>query len=446
FTNRVVFMGGDFNIDVSDTNRAGAQVLRELVDHFKLQDGFSNSGPTSKYYTWSNGKDRFRRLDYIFTTLRGLSQAEQVIPVWFSNHMMLSVSMTSVNSGPRSSFWRLNTKVLSEADYRSRITVLLENFLNKRWRFSSAVGWWEACKRAVSKESIKYCCHRKDRERREVERLQSELQSLYEAFNRGRSFDAVKAAELRMKEVWQAKSRDFLFRVKGDLQEKNEKCSALFFGSVRSKQARTLIKCLRQKDGSVITDPSDMVMCASEFYRELFTEKSVDTALWDELLSGVEGKTENMDELDGALSGEELKAAMAGLRKGTAPGIDGLPIDFYSVFWVHLQPMLLAVFMFKESIEKGVLPTSMTQGLITIIPKPDKDHLLIDNWRPITLINNDGKILASIFAERLKTGLDSIIDESQSGFMKGRHICNNIRLVLDLVDYGELISQDSFIL
>ena len=42
--------------------------------------------------------------------------------------------------------------------------------------------------------------------------------------------------------------------------------------------------------------------------------------------------------------------------------------------------------------------------------------------------------------------LDLIIDKTQSGFMVDRHISNNIRLVLDLVDYSDLISEDSFIL
>lgn len=62
-----------------------------------------------------------------------------------------------------------------------------------------------------------------------------------------------------------------------------------------------------------------------------------------------------------------------------------------------------------------------TQGLITLIPKPKKDLLLIENYRPICLLNNDYKIVALIFGKRLKT----VLDESQSGFMKNRHISNN---------------------
>ncbi len=79
----------------------------------------------------------------------------------------------------------------------------------------------------------------------------------------------------------------------------------------------------------------------------------------------------------------------------------------------------------------------MKQGLISLIPKSDKDPLLIENWRPVSLLNVDYKLLALIFATCLKSGLNSIIGETQNGFMKNRHISSNIRLVLDLIDYSE---------
>ena len=76
---------------------------------------------------------------------------------------------------------------------------------------------------------------------------------------------------------------------------------------------------------------------------------------------------------------------------------------------------------------------------------PKKDILTLDNWRPITLINNDAKLLALIFAQRLKLCLHSIIDDCQSAFMSGRHIGNNITLFLDLVDYRDYINENSYI-
>lgn len=101
--------------------------------------------------------------------------------------------------------------------------------------------------------------------------------------------------------------------------------------------------------------------------------------------------------------------------------------------------------MFNESIANQYIPPTLNQGLIKLIPKPNKDLLTLDNWRPISLLNNDYKVFALIFANRLKNLLDSIIDETQSGFMKNRHITNNIRLVLDILDYPEFSVDDGFI-
>ncbi len=110
------------------------------------------------------------------------------------------------------------------------------------------------------------------------------------------------------------------------------------------------------------------------------------------------------------------------LKNSKSPGTDGLIAEFYKSFAQQMTPFLLHVF--NESISNGQLPSSMNQGLITLIPKPKKELLFIDNWRPICLLNNDYKILPAIFAERIKTVLDSIIDQTQSGFMKNRHIAN----------------------
>ncbi len=114
------------------------------------------------------------------------------------------------------------------------------------------------------------------------------------------------------------------------------------------------------------------------------------------------------------------------------------------MFDKNVSPFLLKVF--EESFELEALPSTMTQGVITLIPKPNKDKECLENWRPITLLNNDYNILASVLARRMKDVLNIIIDESQSGFMEKRHITNNIRLILDLLDYKYLVTNDNFLL
>ena len=76
----------------------------------------------------------------------------------------------------------------------------------------------------------------------------------------------------------------------------------------------------------------------------------------------------------------------------------------------------------------------MKRGIITLLPKKDKDTLLLKNWRPISLLNTDYKILAKIHATRLQKVLPSIIHGDQTGFLKNRYIGENIRLFLDSID------------
>lgn len=98
-----------------------------------------------------------------------------------------------------------------------------------------------------------------------------------------------------------------------------------------------------------------------------------------------------------------------------------------------------------QTVEREYLPTTMTQGLITLIPKSNEDTLIIDDWHPVCFLNNDYKIFALILAKRLKLVMDSMIDTT--GFKNSkRHTVNNVRLVLDNLDYLELFEEDGLIL
>ena len=78
---------------------------------------------------------------------------------------------------------------------------------------------------------------------------------------------------------------------------------------------------------------------------------------------------------------------------------------------------------------------SQRNGVITVLPKKDRDPHFIKNYRPISLLNTDYKIIAEVMANRLKSVLQQIIHIDQTGFMKGRNIGCNIRTIIDLIDY-----------
>ena len=71
------------------------------------------------------------------------------------------------------------------------------------------------------------------------------------------------------------------------------------------------------------------------------------------------------------------------------------------------------------------------------IPKENKCRNALKNWRPITFLNTIYKIASGSIASRIKTVLDKLISTDQTGFIKGRYIGENTRLVYDLLQFTE---------
>jgi hypothetical protein len=112
-----------------------------------------------------------------------------------------------------------------------------------------------------------------------------------------------------------------------------------------------------------------------------------------------------------------------------------MSIEFYKIFWNYLKDDLISGLNFSSEI--NCLSQLQAQGLITLNRKPNKDLPKLSNWRPISLLNVDYKILTKVIANRIKRLLNTLIDNSQTGFIKGRYIGENIRLLYDAMEYAD---------
>ena len=83
--------------------------------------------------------------------------------------------------------------------------------------------------------------------------------------------------------------------------------------------------------------------------------------------------------------------------------------------------------------------------MITTVPKGNKDRTKLENWRPISLLNVDYKFFAEVLASRLCTFLPDIIHPNQTGFVKGRYIGENIRLIDDLLVISAYRNLEGFL-
>ena len=142
------------------------------------------------------------------------------------------------------------------------------------------------------------------------------------------------------------------------------------------------------------------------------------------------------EECEGPLTKEECLNSLKTMASDKTPGTDGLPAEFYKVFWEDIEGYLLNAL--NGAYEKRCLSISQRRGLITLLPKKNKPANLLKNWRPITLLNCDYKIAAKSIANRMKKFLPNIINNDQTGFLKNRFIGENIRLIESIINHTNM--------
>ncbi len=202
---------------------------------------------------------------------------------------------------------------------------------------------------------------------------------------------------------------------------------------------------MKNPDGSTVSDLDGICDSWRAFYSSLFSACDTDSEIQADLLSKVTSSlpADQVPVCEGYLTVNEVRVALGGMARGKSPGSDGLPMEFYVVFWDILGSDLVEVM--NASFDAGLLPSSQRVALISLIFKKG-DRLLHKNWRPISLLNVDYKLCARALAGRLLKVLHLVIHPDQTCGVRGRYIGENVALLRDVAHYANEFNVPAAIL
>lgn len=245
--------------------------------------------------------------------------------------------------------------------------------------------------------------------------------------------EEIEGAKAELKKFFQEEAKKIMFRSKVEILEKDESCSRFFFKKVHGNVSS--VSEVYDSQQNVMKSKTDILNVIGDFYSSLYSEKTSNPDLCELFFSKIPNTLEEGSKtfLGRPLSLSELGEAIKSCKKNKTPGGDGLPVELYLALWEVIGHDLLEVY--NELLDNGKMPASLREGVITLIYKKKGDRLDIKNWRPITLLGVDYKLLAKVMANRLKTVIAEVIDPDQTCAIPGRKISDTLCLVRDAISY-----------
>ena len=462
-----VIIGGDFNfvIDRSkdsnyehDNNICAKNVFRDIAKKYSLIDTWRRLHPHDREYTWMKPNPlKYGRIDMFFASEHLLSHIREanIKAGYRTDHCQISLALQAFNEQRGPGLWKFNESLLEDENYSNIIKACIvdvvqqysvpvysrvfisnpSNFEEVQLTINISL-FYETLLMLIRGQTVKYSKQKARRLREREETANKEIDRFRNAFARtGANSDMnnLLSAQDNLQKLREPKIQGAIARSRVKWYEEGEKCSKYFLSLEKRNGVRKSIQSL-SINNNTITRKDEIL---SQFTNHLNRKYNV----FEEPLNANEYIKRNITKkishkqkckLDEPLTLAELSAALSSMKKGRSPGSNGFTADFFKHFWNYL-----GIFLFRsvnESITNGSLPLSHRESIITLIPKAGKPLNSLKDWRPISLLNVDFKIISSAITNRLKTVIQDVISPSQSAYIKGRFIGENSRLVYDVIE------------
>ena len=233
--------------------------------------------------------------------------------------------------------------------------------------------------------------------------------------------DEINEIQVREEMMWSQRSRALWLKW-GDRNTK------FFHASASQRRRKNWIAGLQDPSGVWQEGKEEIEKTILDYFEAIY--KSDQPTCFETSLSSITSRVspDMNEDLLVEFKAEEVWYALKQMHPTKVPGPDGMSPIFYKHYWDIVGPEVVNCVL--SSLNSGRMPCSLNETYLCLIPKV-KSPQKITEFRPINLCNVLYKLISKVLANRLKRVLDAVIDESQSAFVPGRLISDNVLVAFE---------------
>ena len=337
----------------------------------------------------------------------------------------------------------MNTKTIFSIVFRESIETLWPIWSTEMDSYQNPIKWWESIKYKIKHLTIEI-----SKSINISKNIFMHIEKRLNDIKGSTDKNLIRESEFlkqQIKEYYENQLQAAKIRSRVKCFEEGEKSSKFFFNTEKKNASDKIWSKIKCHDGSYNSNINVILNEQKRFYENLFTSEGSNEIEARSLLQNVDKGLNEEDKqfCDADITEKEIFDTIKLLKTNKSPGDDGIVSEFYKEYWYLIHEKITEVLRYIFNI-KTLTPSQYNAILTLLYKKGERED--IRNWRPISLLNVDYKIVTKVLAERLKIVLPKIIHPDQKGFVKGRNINQANRLLQDIISFSDQKEQNAAII